>query len=65
VGHKSLLDCYVDKHASVCSVCKMEAVYAYQQTKLGKTPAQIREAIIQGKWRDVDLSKYNAPPSGK
>jgi hypothetical protein len=65
VGHKSLLDCYVDRHASVCSVCKMEAVLAYQQTKLGKTPAQIREAIIQGKWKEVDMSKYNLPPAAK
>jgi hypothetical protein len=61
VGHTSLLDCYVDKHASVCAVCKMEAVYAYEQTKLGKTPAQIREGIIQGKWKEVDLAKYQPP----
>jgi|SRR5271169_6771267 len=65
VGHTSLLDCYVDKHASVCAVCKMEAVYAYEQTKLGKTPAEIREAIIQGKWKEVDLSKYQAPAATK
>jgi hypothetical protein len=38
VGRKSLLDCYVDRHASVCDVCKKEAVYAYQQSKQGKTP---------------------------
>jgi hypothetical protein len=61
IGHTSLLDCYVDRHASVCSVCKMEAVYAYEQTKLGKTPAQIRDGIIAGKWKEVDLSKYQTP----
>jgi hypothetical protein len=55
----------VDRHSSVCSVCKMEAVFAYQQTKLGKTPAHIREAIIQGKWKEVDMSKYNLPPAAK
>jgi hypothetical protein len=60
-GHTSLLDCYVDKHGSVCAVCKMEAVYAYEQTRLGKTPAQIREGIIQGKWKEVDLTKYQPP----
>jgi len=65
VGHTSLLDCYVDKHAAVCAVCKMEAVYAYEQTKLGKTPAQIREGIIQGKWKEADLSKYQAPAAAK
>ena len=61
VGHKSLLDCYVDRHASVCAVCKMEAVFAYQETKKGKSPAQIREEIIQGKWRTVDLTSYQTP----
>jgi hypothetical protein len=65
VGHTSLLDCYADKHGSVCAICKMEAVYAYEQTKLGKTPTQIREAIIQGKWREVDLSKYQSPTATK
>jgi len=60
VGHTSLLDCYVDRHAAACAVCKIEAVYAYEQIKLGKTPAQIRGGIIQGKWRDVDLTKYQA-----
>lgn len=65
VGHKSLLDCYVDKHASVCAVCKMEAVFAYQETRKGKTPAQIRQEIIDGKWRSVDLSSYNTPAPGR
>jgi len=65
VGHKSLLDCYVDRHASVCDVCKKEALYAYQQSKRGKTPAQIRAAIIQGKWKDADLSKYDTPAAEK
>jgi hypothetical protein len=61
VGHKSLLDCYVDRHASVCATCKMEAVFAYQESQKGKTAAQIRQEIIDGKWRNVDLSSYNAP----
>ena len=65
MGHTSLLDCYVDRHASSCAVCKMEAVYAYEQTKLGKTPAQIRGGIIQGKWKDVDLTKYQTPAAAK
>lgn len=61
VGHQSLLDCYVDRHASVCATCKMEAVFAYQEWKKGKTAAQIRQEIIEGKWRTVDLSAYNMP----
>lgn len=61
VGHKSLLDCYVDRHASICAVCKAEAVYAYEQMHKGKTAAQIRRGIMAGNWRSVDLMKYSAP----
>jgi hypothetical protein len=32
-----------------------EAVFAYQQTKKGKTPAQIRAAIERGEWQAIDL----------
>jgi hypothetical protein len=34
-----------------------EAVYAYEQTKKGQTPAQIRAGIERGEWQDVDLVK--------
>jgi hypothetical protein len=60
VGHGSLLDCYVDKHASVCLLCKKEAVFTYDEWKQGKTAAQIRQEIIDGKWKAVDLSKYES-----
>jgi hypothetical protein len=63
VGHTSLLDCFGDMHGSVCDVCKKEAAYAYQQTKLGKTPAEIRAGIMAGKWKQVDLTKYDAAPN--
>ncbi len=64
VGHQSLLDCYIDRHASICATCKMEAVFAYQESRKGKTAAQIRQEIIEGKWRTVDLASYSlaAPP---
>jgi hypothetical protein len=62
VGHKSLLDCFSDSHGSFCDVCKKEAAYSYEQTKLGKTPAEIRADIMAGKWKDVDLTKYDAAP---
>jgi hypothetical protein len=64
IGHESLLDCYVGKHASVCDVCMKEAFYAYEQTMKKKTPAQIRDGILHGEWQQVDVSKYEtAPPS--
>ena len=57
-GHKSLLDCYVSEHGSECDICQREAVLAYQLTQKGKTPAQIRAAIIHGDWKSVDLKPY-------
>jgi hypothetical protein len=32
-----------------------EVYYAYQQTKLNKTPAEIRDGIIKGEWKSIDL----------
>jgi len=60
-GHGSLLDCYTGKHAAECGVCLREALYAYEQTKKGKTAAQIREGIEKGEWHTVDMTKYQRP----
>jgi hypothetical protein len=57
-GHKSLLDCFATAHGSECDICQKEAVLAYQQTQKGKTPAQIRTAIIRGDWKSVDMKPY-------
>jgi len=57
-GHGSLLDCFVSRHGSGCDTCIKEAFYSYEQTRRGKTPAQIREGIIHGEWQTVDLTKY-------
>jgi hypothetical protein len=65
VHHKSLLDCYIDRHASFCATCRMEAVFAYQEYRKGKTAAQIRREIIAGKWRNIDLSPYMVPTTAK
>lgn len=56
VGHKSLLDCYTGDHASICETCLMEGVFAYRETKKGKTPGQIRAAIERGEWKTVNLN---------
>ena len=58
IGHTSLLSCYIDRHASVCALCQKEAVLAYTESQKGKSAAQIRKEILDGKWKDVDLSKY-------
>ena len=31
IGHESLLDCYVGKHAAVCDVCMKEAFYRSEE----------------------------------
>jgi hypothetical protein len=61
VGHKSLLDCYVDDHASHCVLCKKEAAFAYGETQAGKTAEAIRKEIMDGKWKTVNLSDYDTP----
>ncbi len=55
LGHKSLHSCFEGTHGAACSTCMKEAVFAYQQTRAGKTPAQIRTAIEHGEWESVDL----------
>ncbi|PYS50090.1 MAG: hypothetical protein DMF68_08260 [Acidobacteria bacterium] len=47
MGHKSLHSCFEDTHASQCAVCVSEALVAYDLQKSGKTPAEIRDRIIQ------------------
>ncbi len=57
-GHHSLLDCYTSDHASMCNVCRMEGIFAYEQTRKGQTPAQIRKAIIHGDWKKLNPQDY-------
>lgn len=57
-GHGSLLDCFASRHGAGCDICQKEAFYAYEQTKKGKNPAQIREGVERGDWQKVDIAKY-------
>jgi Protein of unknown function with PCYCGC motif len=61
VGHKSLLDCFSDYHGAHCVLCKKEAAFTYTESQQGKTAEQIRKEIMDGKWKEVDLTKYEAP----
>jgi hypothetical protein len=58
VGHGSLLDCFVSRHGAGCDLCMREAFYSYEQTRRGKTPAQIREGIMRGDWQKIQIAKY-------
>jgi len=64
-GHTSLLDCFAGKHGAGCGVCMREAIYSYEQSQKGKTPAQIRAGIERGEWQQVDMSKYQIPVAAK
>lgn len=55
MGHNSLHSCFEGTHGAACSTCMKEAVYAYGQTKRGRTPAQIRTGIEKGEWMNIDL----------
>jgi hypothetical protein len=64
-GHGSLLDCFAGHHGSNCNVCMGEDFYTYEQSRGGKTAAQIRAGIINGDWKSVDLKKYTQPLPAK
>ena len=57
LGHTSLRSCYENAHGTECDTCAKEGFFAYQQTKLGKTPAQIRAAIARHEYESIDLEK--------
>jgi hypothetical protein len=55
MGHKSLHSCFENTHGAECSVCLKELYYTYMQHKNGKTARQIRQGIIRGDWKSVEL----------
>ena len=50
-GHRSLLFCYTSGHAAGCDICIRETYLAERMTNEGKSPSEIRDAIIRGAWR--------------
>jgi len=55
MGHNSLHSCFENVHGAQCATCLKELYYSYSETKKGKTPKQIRQGIIAGEWKQVDL----------
>jgi len=55
LGHTSLRSCFETLHGTECSTCAKEGLYAYQQTKLGKTPAQIRAGVAHHDYESIPL----------
>jgi len=59
-GHNSLRSCFESEHGAACGVCMQEELYAYKQFKVGKSAKQIREGIIKGDYKSIDLEKVPA-----
>jgi Protein of unknown function with PCYCGC motif len=59
-GHTSLRSCFESTHGANCSTCMQEALYSYRQFKKGKTAKMIRDGIMHGDFKLVDLE--NVPP---
>ena len=55
LGHTSLRSCFEGLHGTECSTCAKEGFFAYQQAKLGKSPAEIRAAIAQHAYESIPL----------
>ncbi len=53
--HKSLHSCFSSTHGAECYTCLQELYYSYQMFKLKKTASQIRQGIMHGDYRSVDL----------
>src|SRR5204863_5404908 len=64
-GHGSSLGCFARKHGAGCNICINEAFYSYEQSRKGKTAAQIRSGIIKGECQSVDLTKDQQPLPAK
>jgi len=59
-GHESLLDCFLGKHGAKCPICQKEAVFCFKQSRKGKTPAEIRKGIKDGKAWKINLDREAA-----
>jgi hypothetical protein len=55
MGHNSLHSCFENTHGAQCDVCLKELYYAYAENKKGKTARQIRQGIIKGEWKQINL----------
>ena len=55
MGHNSLHSCFEGTHGAECSVCLKELYYSYSMHKKGKTATQIRQGIVKGDWKQIDL----------
>jgi hypothetical protein len=60
MGHNSLHTCFESTHGAKCDICMRELYYSYSMNKKGKTAKQIRQGILAGEWKQVDLESASA-----
>jgi len=51
IGHKSLLSCFTDGHASKCGICQDQAFYAKRMQNKGLDIGQVRKEVDRKFWR--------------
>ena len=51
IGHKSLLSCFTDRHASKCTICQDQAFYAKRMLDKGLDIDQVRKEVDKKFWR--------------
>jgi Protein of unknown function with PCYCGC motif len=51
LGHKSLLSCYVDRHAANCDICMDQAIFASSLYQKGFDMVQVRQAVDKKFWK--------------
>ncbi len=54
-GHTSLRSCFDGTHGANCGTCMAESLYVYQQSKKGWSAKTIRDGIIRGDFKLMDL----------
>jgi hypothetical protein len=54
-GHTSLRSCFESTHGANCSTCMQESLYTYRQSKKGWSAKMIRDGIMRGDYKLLDL----------
>jgi hypothetical protein len=54
-GHASLRSCFESTHGASCSTCMQESLYSYGQSQKGWSAKMIRDGIMRGDYKLLDL----------
>jgi len=51
IGHKSLLSCFTDKHATSCTICQDQALFSKTLADKGLDIAEVRKKVDKKFWK--------------